>query len=329
MWEYFCGGNNTWNLPVLTDRAGYAEYANARGARAVRLQDLLRVNTASDGELGMHPGCIELHALFTAGHLAAVANIGALLRPTTAANYAKKNVPLPAQLFSPADAIPARSRSGNINVVPNQALSDLLAQTFARSPQRNIIRTILEMPISEPSPDRDLAASTTLATAFPPNNRRASQRQTVAQTIQAHVASRNARHMFLVPMRGFDLHRHLLNIQPGQFRQISPAFAAFYRVLEVMNLTRNVTLLTMSEFARTLQNICSGADYAWSSLQRVMGGAVNGGRIYGDYHRWQAMLRRDVGTCPGQRNIAAHAPPCGQRCDTKAQAVVETGRPIS
>lgn len=172
----------------------------------------------------MHPGCIELHALFTAGHLAAVANIGALLRPTTAANYAKKNVPLPAQLFSPADAIPARSRSGNINVVPNRALSDLLAQTFARSPQRNIIRTILEMPISEPSPDRDLAASTTLATAFPPNNRRASQRQTVAQTIQAHAASRNARHMFLVPMRGFDLHRHLLNIQPGQFRQISPAF---------------------------------------------------------------------------------------------------------
>ena len=280
---YFCGGNDAWNLLVPTDRAGYAEYANARGALALRSQSLLRVNMRSDGEFGMHPSCVELQVLFNAGHLAAVANIGALLRPTTAASYAKKNVPLPAQLFSHADAIPARSRYGNINLVPNRALSDLLAQTFAISPQKNIIPRIPAMPISEPSPDRDLAASATLAPAFPPDNRLASQLQTVAQTIQAHAASRNARHIFFVPMRGFDLHSHLLNIQPGQFRQISQALAAFYRALEAMNLARNVTLFTMSEFARTLQNNGSGADHAWGSLQLVMGGAINGGRIYGEY----------------------------------------------
>ncbi len=280
---YFCGGNDAWNLLVPTDSAGYAEYANSRGGLALRSQDLLRVNAKSDGEFGLHPSCIELQDLFNAGHLAAVANVGALLRPTTAASFSNKSVPLPAQLFSHADAIPARSRYGNINGAPNQSLTDLLAQTFATSPQENLFQPIPDTRISDRWHEGNFAAATALATVFPPNNSLATHLQKMVLTVQKSAESKNDRQIFFVPMRGFDLHSHLLNIQPGQFRQISQAFAGFYRTLEAMNLAHNVTLFTMSEFAHTLQNNGSGADHAWGSVQLVMGGAVNGGRIYGDY----------------------------------------------
>ncbi len=50
-----------------------------------------------------------------------------------------------------------------------------------------------------------------------------------------------------------------------------------------MNIARNVTLFTLSEFAHSLQNNGSGTDHAWGRVQLMMGGTVKGGRIYGDY----------------------------------------------
>jgi uncharacterized protein (DUF1501 family) len=48
-------------------------------------------------------------------------------------------------------------------------------------------------------------------------------------------------------------------------------------------LQNNVTLFSASEFGRSLTTNAQGSDHAWGGNQFVMGGAVQGKRIFGTY----------------------------------------------
>jgi uncharacterized protein (DUF1501 family) len=59
--------------------------------------------------------------------------------------------------------------------------------------------------------------------------------------------------------------------------------AAFDQSMIAAGLGKDVTVLVMSEFGRTLDPAAGmGSDHAWGSHWMVMGSAVNGGRFYGD-----------------------------------------------
>jgi uncharacterized protein (DUF1501 family) len=105
------GGNDSNNLFIPTVPAEWANYAAIRtpvlaipntdgsGATALALNNL-----TNDGHTyGIHPAAPELQALFNAGKLAGVFNVGTLVYPVTKAQYTANSVPLPPQLFSHAD----------------------------------------------------------------------------------------------------------------------------------------------------------------------------------------------------------------------------------
>jgi len=50
-----------------------------------------------------------------------------------------------------------------------------------------------------------------------------------------------------------------------------------------MNLENSVTTFTASEFGRTLRSNGRGTDHGWGGISTVLGGAVNGGRVFGEY----------------------------------------------
>jgi uncharacterized protein (DUF1501 family) len=90
------------------------------------------------------------------------------------------------------------------------------------------------------------------------------------------------RQVFFVSLGGFDTHAEQARNHPVLLREVSLALAKFNTALESEGLADNVTSYTISDFARTLGNNGDGTDHAWAGHHIVMGGAVDGGKVYGN-----------------------------------------------
>jgi uncharacterized protein (DUF1501 family) len=125
--------------------------------------------------------------------------------------------------------------------------------------------------------------STTLNTVFPATGL-GNQLKQVAILIKSHQQlGANRRQVFFASIGGFDTHEDQLTNHPNLMRQLGDAMAAFYAATVEIGMAPNVTTFTLSEFGRTVQNSGSGTDHAWGSHAFVMGGAVRGGQLYGQY----------------------------------------------
>lgn len=87
---------------------------------------------------------------------------------------------------------------------------------------------------------------------------------------------------------GWDLHDNQVvagNTATGAhanlFRDVSQAVTAFYSALASVGADNQVTTFTASDFGRTYNTNGDGSDHGWGSHHFVVGGAVNGGEIYG------------------------------------------------
>jgi uncharacterized protein (DUF1501 family) len=116
---------------------------------------------------------------------------------------------------------------------------------------------------------------------FPADNGLAAALQQVAKVIWARDTLKARRQIFFVALGGFDTHDDMLEDQPVLFATLSQALKAFYDATATMQVENSVTTFTMSEFSRTLNTDGDGTDHAWGGQHLVMGGAVQGQRLYG------------------------------------------------
>jgi uncharacterized protein (DUF1501 family) len=106
----------------------------------------------------------------------------------------------------------------------------------------------------------------------------------VAKVIEQRTTlGHSARQVFFVSIGGFDTHSNQQGGHPGLMTQISQAMTAFYNFTVAAGVAGNVTAFTMSDFGRTFKSNGSGTDHAWGAHALVLGGAVNGQRMYGAY----------------------------------------------
>lgn len=110
------------------------------------------------------------------------------------------------------------------------------------------------------------------------------QLQQVAKLIEARAATGARRQVFFVSLGGFDTHNNELNTLDILLGDLSPALKAFHDATVALGVEQQVTTFTLSDFGRTLQPASgAGTDHAWGNHHLVMGGAVHGGKLYGQF----------------------------------------------
>jgi uncharacterized protein (DUF1501 family) len=104
---------------------------------------------------------------------------------------------------------------------------------------------------------------------------------------------------------GWDTHANQANQLNQRLREYGEALGAFYR--DLGDKMRNVVVLTMTEFGRSIkQNGSGGTDHGHASALFVMGGPVKGGKVYG---KWPGLATdqlfegRDLALTTDFRNV--------------------------
>lgn len=120
-----------------------------------------------------------------------------------------------------------------------------------------------------------------LQTAFNNANPLALQLQMVAKLISVQSLLGVGRQVFFVGIGGFDTHDAQNTVQPALLATVAEALSSFYQATRELGLAEQVTSFTMSDFGRTLSSNGDGTDHGWAGNQLVLGGAVNGGDLYG------------------------------------------------
>ena len=101
---FLYGGNDTNNVVIPIDTAGYANYAKLRSTIAIPQAQLLPLSVSGGTPAyGLHPALPGLQSLWNAGHMAIVNNVGTLVQPLTKAQYLATNTVKPDSLFSHID----------------------------------------------------------------------------------------------------------------------------------------------------------------------------------------------------------------------------------
>jgi uncharacterized protein (DUF1501 family) len=112
-----------------------------------------------------------------------------------------------------------------------------------------------------------------------------------AQTLPFYKASGSTRQVYFTEWGQFDTHANQRNTnntsgkedQDTQLMQLADAMSAFDQAMVAAGMSNEVAVFVTSEFNRTLDPAAgNGSDHAWGSHWMVMGGRVNGAKMYGD-----------------------------------------------
>jgi uncharacterized protein (DUF1501 family) len=125
-----------------------------------------------------------------------------------------------------------------------------------------------------------LSNAATLRTVFPATTI-GGQLNMIARLISAGPALGLQRQIFFAQLGGWDLHANQVAAHGPLLAEISAALNAFYGATVELGVANQVTTFTASDFSRTLNTNGTGSDHGWGSHTLIMGGAVNGGDIYG------------------------------------------------
>ncbi|MBD5781161.1 DUF1501 domain-containing protein [Pelagicoccus sp. NFK12] len=161
------------------------------------------------------------------------------------------------------------------------AVDSLLTENYKNLFQKNFGRNSKRF-IESSIAFNDAFDNTFVEQGFP-NTAFGNNLKTVARTIAAHNKLKMKRQTFFVRLGGWDHHTTLLDSQNNMYPDLSESLYAFQKALEEIGEQENVLTFSVSDFGRTLTSNDAGSDHGWGGNAFVIGGPVQGGRIYGTY----------------------------------------------
>lgn len=173
--------------------------------------------------------------------------------------------------------------SGQFNELKTAALNTMLERDYQdiyKNAYRNTIKSSNDANLEFQSA---IDAISDFSTILPEYNDLAAQFRMVAKTIASRDTLGFSRQIFFVQIGGWDHHDELLINQSNKLAEVNQALKYFNDVMTEINVSDCVTTFSVSDFARTLTSNGNGTDHAWGGNAFMMGGAVNGKEIYGNY----------------------------------------------
>lgn len=162
------------------------------------------------------------------------------------------------------------------------AVDSLLAQEYENLLQRTyskLNREAIDLGIVF---NQAIEQGTSFSTEFP-DTRLGGELQMVARSIAAQGSLNQQRQTFMVNNGGWDTHDNHIEDHAELLLEMSGAIGAFWNAMTELGLQDQVTLFTASDFGRTLTSNGDGTDHGWGGNHLVLGGGLNGGRLYGEY----------------------------------------------
>ncbi len=103
----------------------------------------------------------------------------------------------------------------------------------------------------------------------------------VAKMIKLQPQLMTERSVFVTQVGGFDTHNSF-NLVP-LLSPIDNAFTALAAELKIQGVWDNTVVITISDFGRTLTSNGQGTDHSWGGNNVILGGGLNGGKIFGQF----------------------------------------------
>ena len=172
------------------------------------------------------------------------------------------------------------------NHPPSIAIRKLMERSYGNLFQKGY-RDVFQRALDQ---DRVLAAALdaapALTTVFPDTDL-GGQLRMIARLISIREALGLRRQIFFCAAGGYDLHDSqiggsaLEGPHSDLLAELDGALSAFYAATVELGVPNDVTSFTASDFGRTYISNGDGSDHGWGAHHFVLGGAVSGGRFYG------------------------------------------------
>ncbi len=295
-----------------------------------------------DGQFAFHQAMSPLHDLYQQGDLAVVVATGLGALSSTRSHFdAQRRMEAGTDQFTQADGwlgrylntasgsdstfrgvgigkVPKSLRGFNAalgisklasfklqtpNITTTTAMSNALSELY-----NNVEHPLLANQSSQTLSALEIAANKALGSLAKPSNYGASKvgdaLHQVAELMQADVGLEAA----TVSMGGWDLHSTMGTWKTGdmqnQLSELSTALAAFYA--EIASYQSNVTIIVTSEFGRRVaENDSGGTDHGKGGAMMVLGKAINGGQVYGDWPGLETLNKGDLPITTDHRQVLA------------------------
>lgn len=165
----------------------------------------------------------------------------------------------------------------NIEALSSKVASSIHGETFSAAMTNSLYRTRLLGDVIGQTEVTNAACFNALDTDI------ASQLHQVARLMKNRDGLVALRDVFYTDIGGFDTHSDNGPELTALLKQIDDAIGCFKTEMIGSNIWNNVTIVSASEFGRTLTSNGLGTDHAWGGNHFILGGSVRGGKIHGKY----------------------------------------------
>ena len=167
----------------------------------------------------------------------------------------------------------------HIDALVRNGSSSILGQTWADSVKTGLSRSedIAESLTTDGALKQTFAALSADSSGF------SNQLFQAARLIAARKSLGSQRDVFFVTMGAFDTHADAFATLQTKMGQIDVSLHSFVEEMKLQGVWSGVTIVTASEFGRTITSNGAGTDHGWGGISLLASGSLRAATVFGQY----------------------------------------------